>query len=70
MLRRLTLFATVFLLLLGLRRVLATIARQPTRPGSDPRGARRARAEHMVCGECGTGFDPDKTAGLCPKCRK
>ena len=35
------------------------------------RGARPiGPPEQLVCGECGTAFEPDKSGWICPKCGK
>jgi hypothetical protein len=35
-------------------------------PGPHPIGA----PERLVCGACGTEFDPEKSGWICPKCGK
>jgi rubrerythrin len=71
---------TKLLIVLGLIAFVLLNLRRARKEAERARALRRSRAtagerplgppQQLVCGECGTEFEPDKSGWICPKCGK
>jgi rubrerythrin len=71
MARLLIVVALIVFVVLAARRALLKAraqAQRPHRTGDERRPI--GPPERLVCGACGTEFEPDKSGWICPKCGK
>jgi rubrerythrin len=73
MMRLFITLALIFVILLAVRTLRKSVFPREERPPRVPRGpssTARGAPRALVCGECGTQFEPQEGGWICPKCGK